>query len=227
MLGKFLSEPATLSEFARGLSDQWFMLPQRFDLPADISITISPKDPKAGVKRVLALLLRAWNVEILSTKAPNWPSEAIQAERVDFDGHVMTIVGVEATIRIAVDIDRRIILREFDLDVADHAVVDSLMSAQSYHFTEQELSPSVPTPGKALIGPPSGPIFTPPREYYVSRELKALLGLVAGVALIALGLFAIIASGARDLYAWIFVTAGAWIIVATVLDLALFPPLRR
>jgi hypothetical protein len=227
MLGRFLSEPATLSDFVQILSDHWFVLPQRFRLPADLSIAIFSNAPDEETPRGFTLLLRAWNVEILSSSPPSWPREAIQAERVDFDGHWMTLVGAEATIRIAIDIDSRIILRGSDSIVAGVEVIDPLASLKSNSTAEQTLSAFVPTPGKAFIGPPTGPIFTPPREYYVSRELKSLLGLVAGIVLVALGLLAIYASGARDVYAWIFVTIGAWIVVATVLDVALFPPLRR
>jgi len=76
------------------------------------------------------------------------------------------------------------------------------------------------------LGPVKGPIFTPPREYYIRRDIKQMLALVVGLVLAIVGLWAVHEAGGFAIYTWILVAAGAYLIAAAFLDLALFPPWR-
>ena len=136
----------------------------------------------------------------------------MQLYAMDFDGRKVSLVGENQTIRFCLDLLAPVTLRDAD-------ATDASLQAQ-------QLSVEMPSKAKSLIAPQTGPIFTPPPEYYIPRDIQSAVKLLSGIGLFAFGWYLIIETGGYALFGWVPVLVGAYILVAVVLDLALFPPWR-
>lgn len=226
LLGE-LSPRASLLEYLHSLVGPRVIIPKSFQLPGELALRILLAAPDAQQSNHV-LLFRAVSVETESLQTIHWPEEAVEPEAIDFDGDRLSIVTSNETIRFRLDRHAPITLLALDASVDLSAPTFSLAALQASRvpIQSQSLTAEIPPKHKWFVAPPSGPIFTPPREYYLPRDLKSLLGLVAGVALIAFGFYIVYATRGIALYGWAPVIIGCYIIVATFLDLALFPPWR-
>jgi hypothetical protein len=223
-----ISPRATLAEYLRTLVGPWVVVPADVHMPEVVSLTILMKAPGDEVQLVHVLEFHAFSVGLVGERIPQWPSGAYQVEQLVYDGERLSLTTVDLTVQFRVDGSAPIEVHEAELSGQDAVAGLSAAALRSKHiaFTSQTLSADPPHLRAALVGPPQGAVFTPPREYVVSRDVKSILGLVAGIAVIVLGFFLIHATGGGYIPAWLLIVVGAYILVATVLDLALFPPWR-
>ncbi|HKW45639.1 MAG TPA: hypothetical protein VJN22_08270 [Candidatus Eremiobacteraceae bacterium] len=199
-------------EYLRSQVGPRIVLPSAFQLPGPVSLTVFTGPTSEGSPRAHVLVFRAQSVEVDAAGPPLWPVGDVQLYAMDFDGRKVSLVGENQTIRFCLDLLAPVTLRDAD-------ATDASLQAQ-------QLSVEMPSKAKSLIAPQTGPIFTPPPEYYIPRDIQSAVKLLSGIGLFAFGWYLIIETGGYALFGWVPVLVGAYILVAVVLDLALFPPWR-
>jgi hypothetical protein len=219
---------ASLAEYVRTLVGPWVLLPRSPKLPSLLSVTILSRPSSPGPQKVRLLEFYALSINRLSSEPTSWPTEAFQAESILFDGQRLSLVTSTETIQFAVDTNSAVTLFacEYEVQAATPALSTAQLKTETVLLTAQELTTQAPPGQKTLVGPAQGPLFTPPREYYIPRNLKSLLGVVFGVAFMIVGLWLVYSTGGSFLAGWFLVVVGAYLCAATILDLSLFPPWR-
>lgn len=219
---------ASLAEYVQTLVGPWVLLPSSPKLPGLLSCTILFGPPGPGLQRITVLEFYALWIGRLSRELTAWPDGAFQADAILFDGQRLSFATPAETIQFALDTNSDVTLFACEYEVQENtpALASASLKARNVQLTVQSLTTQLPTGRKALIGPAEGPIFTPPREYHIRRDVKSLLALGFGAASMIGGLWLAYATGGTFLAAWLLVVVGAYLCAATLLDLSLFPPWR-
>lgn len=219
---------ASLAEYVRTFVGPWVLLPACPKLPGLLSCTILARPPGPGPQPVRLLQFHALSINRLSTEPRPWPTGAFQVETILFDGQRLSFATPAETIQFAVNTtsDVTLFACEYEVEASTPALSAALLKTENVALTVQELAAQLPVGRKTLMGPAEGPIFKPPREYYIPRDLKSLLAVGFGIAFMIFGLWLIYSTGGHFFGGWILVVAGAYLFAATILDLSLFPPWR-
>ncbi|HEY6358763.1 MAG TPA: hypothetical protein VIX35_10995 [Vicinamibacterales bacterium] len=219
---------ASLAEYVRTLVGPWVLLPASPKLPGVLSCTILSDPPRSGLQPIRLLEFYALSLTRLSSEPTSWPTGAFQLESILFDGHRLSFAASAETIQFTVDTASEVTLYacDFEVQTTTPALSAALLKAENVPLAAQQLSVEMPSGRKTLVGPAQGPIFTPPREYYIPRDLKSLLAVGFGVAFMIFGLWLVYSTGGGFFGGWMLVIVGAYLCAATILDLALFPPWR-
>lgn len=219
---------ASLAEYVRTLVGPWVLLPASPKLPGALTCTILSGPPRPGLQPIRLLEIYALALTRLSSEPLPWPTRAFQVESILFDGQRLSLAASTETIQFAVDTASAVTLYacEYEVQSTTPALTAALLKAEHVPLTAQRLSVEAPSGRKTLVGPAQGPIFTPPREYYIPRDLKSLLAVGFGVAFMIFGLWLVYSTGGSFFAGWMLVIVGAYLCAATILDLALFPPWR-
>jgi hypothetical protein len=219
---------ASLAEYVRTLVGPWVLLPQSPKLPSSLAVTILSGPPGPGLQRVTLLEFYALSLSRLSSEPTPWPTGPFQADSILFDGQRLSLTTSTEAIQFAVDTtsEATLFACEYEVQATTAALSSASLKAEDVRLTAQPLTTQLPTGRTTLVGPAQGPIFTPPREYYIPRDLKSLLAVGAGAAFIIVGFWMIYVTQGHFIVGWILVVVGAYLCAATILDLSLFPPWR-
>ncbi|MBV8083169.1 MAG: hypothetical protein JOY86_09360 [Candidatus Eremiobacteraeota bacterium] len=165
----------------------------------------------------------------LSNEPTEWPQSALQAESVSFDGERLSFVTPTETIQFVIDGNADVTLSacEYVFEEGAPLPTSSELAAKGLTMRTQRLTTDQPIKRKTLIGPEQGAIFTPPREYYIPRDLKSLLAAGLGVILASIGFWVAVTTRGTFVGGWFLVLAGVYLVVATIFDTPLIPPWRH
>lgn len=167
------------------------MLPTSLNLPEQVSIAVFAHPPGTGQQPIRVVEFQAISVGRLSQKLLDWPQSPFRVDSISFDGENLALVGEEQTIRFHVDSLASIAVYAFDFDVQPSTRPLTAAVAKEKHLEvkTQSLTAEVVAPRKSILGPVEGAIFTPPREYYIRRDIKQILALVVGLVMAIVGLW--------------------------------------
>ena len=219
---------ASLAEYVQTLVGPWVLLPSSPKLPGLLSCTILSRPPGPGLQRITVLEFYALSIGRLSRELTAWPAGAFQADAILFDGQRLSFATPAETIQFALGTNSDVILFACEYEVLENtpALTSASLKPQNVELAAQPLTTQLPTGRKTLIGPAESPIFTPPREYHIRRDVKSLLAVGLGAAFMIVGLWLAYSTGGTFPAGWLLVVVGAYLCAATLLDLSLFPPWR-